>query len=60
MQKDKKMRVIAVFAHNEARKITAFAYVSLMTIIWLIARRPEGAEAYLLKNILHVHRLSKN
>lgn len=36
-----------------------FAYVSLMTIMWLIARRPEGAEAYLLKNILHIHRQSK-
>ena len=34
-------------------------YVSGMTIMWLLARRPEGAEAYLLKNILHVHRRSK-
>jgi len=35
-------------------------YVSAMTIMWLVARRPEGAEDYLLKNILHIHRQSKN
>jgi lipopolysaccharide exporter len=35
------------------------AYVSGMTIMWLLARRPEGAEAYLLKNILHIRGQSK-
>ena len=30
------------------------AYLGGMTIMWLLARRPEGAEAYLLKNILHM------
>ena len=35
------------------------AYVSAMTIMWLLARRPEGAEDYLLKNILHIYRQPK-
>jgi lipopolysaccharide exporter len=35
------------------------AYVSAMTIMWLVAHRPEGAENYLLKNILHIYRQPK-
>jgi hypothetical protein len=35
------------------------AYVSGMTIMWLLARRAEGAEAYLLKNILHIRGQAK-
>ncbi len=35
------------------------AYVGGITIMWLLAHRPEGAEAYLLKNILHMGRQSK-
>ncbi len=35
------------------------AYVSAMTIMWLVACRPEGAEDYLLKNILHIYRQPK-
>ena len=35
------------------------AYASGITIMWLLARRPEGAEAYLLKNILHMRGQSK-
>jgi hypothetical protein len=35
------------------------AYVGGMTIMWLLARRPEGAEAYLLKNILHIRGQAK-
>ena len=35
------------------------AYVGGKTIMWLLARRPEGAEAYLLKNILHMRGQAK-
>ena len=33
-------------------------YISGMAIMWLLARRPDGAEAYLLKNILRMRQQS--
>ena len=37
----------------------AAAYAASMALMWLALGRPEGAEAYLLKNILHIRRQSK-
>ena len=36
------------------------AYAASMALMWLALGRPEGAEAYLLKNILHIQGSSKN